>query len=74
LFYSGAESKLYTNPDVAISQKVFDQIAVYNMVMKVKYLIVTNGMEHFCCTIDIDKQQYSFLTEIPDYENLSGNN
>jgi hypothetical protein len=60
-------------PDVAISQKVFDQVAVYNMAMNVKYLIVTNGMEHFCCTIDTDKQQYSFLSDIPDYDQLFGN-
>ncbi|MFH0864589.1 MAG: type I restriction enzyme HsdR N-terminal domain-containing protein [Bacteroidota bacterium] len=61
-------------PEVTISQKVFDQIAVYNMAMKVKYLIVTNGMEHFCCTVHHEKQKYSFLAEIPEYENLFGNN
>lgn len=61
-------------PDVAITQKVFDQIAVYNMTLHVKYLIVTNGMEHYCCTIDHEKQKYFFLSDIPEYNQLFGNN
>src|ERR1039457_6927984 len=36
-------------PEVKITQDVFDQIARYNLVFKVKYLVVTNGMHHFCC-------------------------
>ncbi|HNW97431.1 MAG TPA: type I restriction enzyme HsdR N-terminal domain-containing protein [Bacteroidales bacterium] len=60
-------------PDIAVSQKVFDQIAIYNMVMHVKYLIVTNGLEHFCCTMDFEKQKYFFLDDIPEYTQLFGN-
>ncbi len=56
---------------VKISQKVFDQIARYNMSLKVDYLIVTNGLEHFCCQLDFIKNRYSFLEEIPDYSQIS---
>jgi len=54
-------------PDVKIKQDVFDQIARYNMTLKVNYLIVTNGLDHYCCLIDHEKGEYQFLKEIPDY-------
>lgn len=57
-------------PDVKISQKTFDQIARYNMVFKVQFLLVTNGLEHFCCLVDFEKQGYSFLNKIPDYSEM----
>lgn len=57
-------------PEVKISQKTFDQIARYNMTLKVKYLIVTNGLVHYACSIDFENQSYSFLKEIPMYDNL----
>lgn len=56
--------------DVGLDQKVFEQIAVYNMLLHVKYLIISNGLQHFCCAMDYDKQQYNFLNEIPQYSEL----
>ena len=58
-------------PDIKISQDVFDQIARYNMALQVNYLIVTNGLEHYCCLLDYENNSYQFLKEIPDYKNLS---
>lgn len=52
-------------PEVKISQDVFDQVARYNMSFKVVYLVVTNGMDHFCCKMDYEKNNYQFLEEIP---------
>jgi predicted type IV restriction endonuclease len=54
-------------PDVKITQKVFDQAALYNMDMKVEYLIVSNGLVHYCAKLDHREQTWSFLPEIPDY-------
>ena len=51
-------------PSVAITQKVFDQIATYNLRLQVTYLIVTNGLHHFCCKIDA-QGQIVFLSEFP---------
>ncbi|MGD0710964.1 MAG: type I restriction enzyme HsdR N-terminal domain-containing protein, partial [Bacteroidales bacterium] len=48
----------------------FDQAARYNMVLKLKYLIVTNGLEHYCCEIDFIENRYSFLEIIPNYNNI----
>jgi len=57
-------------PDVKISQQTFNQIAKYNITLRVDYLIVTNGMNHYCCLIDHQKKTYSFLQEIPEYSEL----
>ncbi len=54
-------------PDVKISQQVFDQIARYNLELRVSYLIVTNGLNHYCCQFDKTQLTYSFLQEIPDF-------
>ena len=54
-------------PDVKISQDTFDQIARYNMSFKVSYLVVTNGMDHFCCKMDYTDNSYQFLEEIPGF-------
>ena len=58
-------------PEVAVSQKVFDQIIRYNFEFQVDFLIVTNGMFHYCCKIDKQNQTYDFLKEIPDYREIN---
>ena len=60
----------YKAPEVEITQRVFDQIMRYNQVLRVDYLIVSNGIRHFCCHIDYQQNSYSFLQEIPRYEEL----
>lgn len=60
----------YKAAHIAITNTVFDQIVRYNMVLKVRYLTVSNGINHFCCRIDYEKQTYTFLKEIPDYSML----
>ncbi|MDH6354039.1 hypothetical protein M2132_000359 [Dysgonomonas sp. PH5-45] len=57
----------YKAPDVKVSQETFDQIIRYNMALKVGYLIVSNGLEHYCCCIDYQKQTFSFMEDIPHY-------
>lgn len=54
-------------PSVKISQAVFDQASRYNLAFSVEYLLVSNGMEHFCCHIDFEKQNITFLDSIPLY-------
>ncbi|WP_291529321.1 type I restriction enzyme HsdR N-terminal domain-containing protein [Bacteroides sp. UBA939] len=60
----------YKAPDVKITQTVFDQITRYNMVLKVDYLIVSNGMQHYCCRMDYKNNRYIFLEDIPAYQEL----
>ena len=60
----------YKSPTVAIKQSVIDQIIRYNMVLKVRYLVVSNGMQHFCCRIDFETGNYTYLNEIPMYDSI----
>ena len=60
----------YKAPTVNITQKVFDQITVYNMLLHVDYLVVSNGIKHYCCQMDYDNQKYLFLEDIPDYQEI----
>ena len=55
-------------PTVKVTQDAFDQLARYNMAFKVKYLVVTNGLRHFCCEMNYHTNAYSYLKEIPFFE------
>lgn len=57
----------YKAPSVAITQKVFDQIARYNLVMQARYLIVSNGIDHYCCRYDHTTGRYAFCREVPSW-------
>ncbi len=59
-------------PSVAIRQATFDQIAMYNSALQAGFLLVSNGLEHYCAQIDFVKRSYSFLPEIPAYAQLVG--
>lgn len=54
-------------PTVKINQATFDQIARYNFTLKAKYLIVTNGIQHYYCKMDFENKKYVFLEECPKY-------
>ena len=56
------------SPKVTISQVVFEQVARYNLSFKVDFLIVTNGLQHYCCKMDYEKKSYIFVNEIPSFE------
>ena len=55
------------SPKVKITQKTFDQIARYNLVLKSDYLMLTNGLNHFFCKMDFEKRKYLFLPDLPNY-------
>ena len=56
-------------PRIKISQSVFDQISKYNLTLKSKYLMVSNGLTHYFCSVDYLNNDYFFLTEIPKFKN-----
>lgn len=58
----------YKAPHVAVSQKTFDQIVRYNMVLQARYLVVSNGMSHYCCEIDYERHSYRFLPDVPPWQ------
>lgn len=57
-------------PEVKVNQQTFDQIARYNMALKVNFLIVSNGVEHYCCQLNYLANSYSFLPEIPQFAEI----
>lgn len=55
---------------IKITQDVFNQIARYNMKLRVPFLVVTNGLQHFCCYMDYEKKSFKFIQEIPNYNDI----
>lgn len=55
---------------IELTQKVFNQISRYNMALHVDYLIVSNGLQHYCCRMNYEALTYSFLPHIPHYSEL----
>lgn len=56
--------------ETKISKKTFEQVAIYNSSLMAKYLIVTNGLDHFCIKFNFEENSHNFLNEIPIYTNL----
>jgi len=62
----------YKSPKITINQDTFDQISRYNMKLQVPWLIISNGLQHYCCKIDFGTGSCTFLKEIPDYSEIIG--
>lgn len=60
----------YKASNVKITQNVFDQIVRYNLVLQADLLIVSNGIQHFCCKINQENKTFNFLDKIPTFEEL----
>lgn len=58
-------------PGVEINQHVFDQAGRYNHKHKAAYMLITNGLKHYCCFIDMASKQFSFLKDVPDFDQIS---
>ncbi len=54
-------------PSVPLTQAVFDQIARYNHVHQAPYLVISNGLTHYCCGIDHQTATVSFLDDFPAF-------
>jgi len=61
----------YKAPTVNITQRVFDQIFAYNLLLHVDFLIVSNGLTHYCCKADYANRRCLFLHDIPDYADIA---
>jgi len=60
----------YKSPSISVSQRTFDQIARYNLTLQVPWLIVSNGIQHFCCRTNTEKKTFVFENEIPEFKKL----
>jgi hypothetical protein len=57
---------------VKLDDRVFEQSAIYNQALKAPYLMISNGLVHYCCRMDYQKGSYTFLEELPAYDHLCG--
>ncbi len=60
----------YKAPTIQLQQKTFDQISAYNLLLHVDYLVISNGLQHYCCRMDYDNSSYTFLEDFPSYDSL----
>ena len=58
--------------NININQDTFHQIARYNMALKVPYLFVSNGKQHYFCRFDSARNQYVFEDTMPKYSEMTG--
>ena len=74
LIYNSSGHKVvlaeFKAPHIKITQQVFEQIANYNTVHRIPYLLVSNGMNHYYCKIDFIKKSYEFLEDLPNYNEI----
>lgn len=54
-------------PNIQITQDTFDQVARYNHVAQARYIMVTNGLDHYYCKVNPKADAYDFLKELPPY-------
>jgi hypothetical protein len=59
-------------PSVRIDQRTFDQAARYNIIFRVRFLLVTNGLVHYCCRVDHEGGTVHFLDRLPSFAEMSG--
>lgn len=60
----------YKAPHIALNQDTLNQVCRYNMVLRVPYLMLSNGMQHICIKVDYEKGEYRFLDDIPQWVQL----
>jgi len=55
---------------IELDASVFDQAARYNLNLKVPFLVITNGMKHYCAEVNTESKSISYLDNIPSYEEV----
>jgi hypothetical protein len=51
--------------DVPVTEDSLLQAARYNMALQASYLVLTNGMEHYCCSLQ--NRLIEFMDDLPEY-------
>ncbi len=62
---------LHALVEVSLTQKVFDQVAVYNRRLGVSFFFLSNGTTHYACRVL--ENSYQLLPDIPIYSYLCQN-
>jgi hypothetical protein len=59
-------------PSVKLDQAVFEQASRYNIVFRVAFLFVTNGLQHYCCRVEHSTGAVHFLSKMPGFRAMAG--
>jgi predicted type IV restriction endonuclease len=59
-------------PAVRLTQAAFEQAARYNSVHRVRWLVVTNGLVHYCCVVDHQRGDVRFMDRLPPFGEMQG--
>lgn len=59
-------------PDVALSPDVFDQLAVYHQTLQARYLVLSNGLKHYCLEYQSVNGSYRLIQQIPSWGEVMG--
>ncbi len=73
LYNSQAKPRMiieFKAPTIEITNKVIDQASAYNSLLQADYLIVSNGINHFCFKVDYETKRLDFLENIPSFDEL----
>jgi hypothetical protein len=60
----------FKEPNIQIDQEVLNQIGTYNFVLKVPYLIISNGLDHYQLNFNPNANSYELMNSIPDYKDI----
>ena len=55
---------------IKLGTSTFEQAARYNMALKVPFLMITNGLDHYCARIDHAKERWDFMDHIPTWDEI----
>ena len=62
----------YKSPEVSITEKVLHQVLSYNAILRVPYIIMSNGLCHICMKRNDETGFWDCLDEIPEYSDIDG--
>lgn len=60
----------YKAPSIPLSTHVLNQVGNYNRLLHVDYVIISNGLQHYCCKMDYASQRFVLLEDIPPYQEM----
>ncbi|RIJ41412.1 type I restriction enzyme HsdR N-terminal domain-containing protein [Pontibacter oryzae] len=52
---------------VPVTQQVVKQVSIYNQTVQARYVVITNGMQHYCWEVDFEARTYKPLQDIPPF-------
>lgn len=56
------------SPALNLSENTLSQAAVYNSTLKAKFITVTNGIVHYCSSINWEEGKTNLLDSLPAYD------